>query len=240
MSASSRRFSTNQLLSQSLAHYFHRMSRLDATERGVIAVPAHGNSADNWWDPLRSDKLLALARFHFVVIGVDSGPTWGNDVGLGYMNDGVTYLQGTSGGAKSGNILLYATSMGGVNALNYAKRNLSTVSAIALVCTPPDVEDVRANNRGGFTQASIETAYGNNSLWQTARPTRNPVEFASQLAAIPVRIWYTTDDPFVMTSCVDAFATAHGNTTKTNMGTGGHDFTLAPPNDVAGWLQQYA
>lgn len=226
-----------------------RLDKQDGTSPGVLLIGSHGAWSDNWQLAARFGQPDAIARRRFICVGTDSGSTWGNDTAMAYYADGHDILQrlpssltasGTAGaGAKAGKIGLYGNSMGGTGALNYAKRHLAQISCIALVCPAVDVELFRATNGGGFGTASVEAAYTNNATWQAARPTRNPVEFAAELAAIPIIIFSASDDPLIPPSTHTAFAAAHGNTEIVNMGAVGHTFTAAPPEDVADWMTPY-
>lgn len=162
---------------------------------------------------------------------------WGNDTAISRLSAVRTFM-GNKGYAID-KVVLTAGSMGAAAVCNWARQNLSLVACLALFVPSVDIEDIRANNRSG-TQAGIEAAYINNAGWQTARPTHNPVEYAAQLASIPTRIWYSTDDPIVMPSTVAAFAAAHGNATVTSLGAIGHDVSSLNYADMMTWLRKYA
>lgn len=164
------------------------------------------------------------------------GTTWGNATSSSAMDDAFTYLQ-AAGGGKDGKCALVCGSMGAVVGMNWARQHLSSVVAIALLIPVVDVEDVRANNRGSY-QASIETAYTDNATWQTARPTRNPTQYAASLAGIPIAAWYSTDDTIATSAAMTAFAAAHGNTVLHSMGAIGH-LSTATGDEVASFLKAY-
>lgn len=162
--------------------------------------------------------------------------TWGNGTARGKLDAVRTWM--TSVGALTDQIILVGASMGAALACNWARVNPTLVKALALFIPAVDVEDIRANNRSGL-QAGIETAWTDNTAWQAARATNNPVEYAASLSAIPSRVWYSTDDPICLPAKAQAFAAAAGST-LTSLGAVGHDVTGLDITDIRNWINERA
>lgn len=195
-----------------------RFYKPDASQPGILYAHGHGDATGI--ELLNPGYTYDLAAKGAIFSGGYAGYAWGNDASLAFMDSGKTYLQGELG-AKAGGVYLIGGSGGAITVCNWARAHLSSVKAIALNIGPPNIEIMRSTNRGGY-QAEIEAAYGGNAAWQAARPTHNPVEFASVFnGVIPIKMWYSTDDPTVLPAEVQAFATAAG-AELVSMGAIGH------------------
>jgi pimeloyl-ACP methyl ester carboxylesterase len=213
--------------------------RAGGNYRGVILGPGHGGTAIDAVTPTYTNlQLEALADAGIPTLVVDAGgaTAWGNDTAIARMGDAKTYLQGTLG-AKTGKIFLWGFSMGALSALNWARTNLSSVAAIALVCPATDLADLH-DNRGFGTE--INTAYTNLAGYTAALPTHSPVQFASTLT-VPCKVWYGDADTTIPPSTVTAFNAAYGGSISTVAMAGiGHNPVPVPPQDVVSFLTQYA
>lgn len=183
---------------------------------------------------------IEMARRGYLVLGIDAGglTTWGNDTCLAAIGDGKTYLQNTLG-AKTGKIALIGNSMGSAAALSWLRANAASVYCAALSLPIPNVEAVRAGNRGGL-QAEIETAYVNNAGWQAARATRNPVDFVNDLVAanVPIRLDYSLNDGIGLPAETTSFASSLGAlATLDNYGSVGHTYDALSGSKVADWIE---
>lgn len=195
--------------------------RADGSVPGVIYCPALGAGAYNvtGWGP-----AYELARRGYPVIcgdmscvpskpGLGDGAhPWGNDLSKTRLDAHKTFLQGVLG-AKAGKIGLMYGSGGCPLAYAWAFAHPTDVYCIGGAIGVCNLEDVRANNRGGSGgyQVSIEAAYTNNAGWQAARATHNPVEIAG--LAIPQLDYFSTNDPYAddgVHSGHDALAVAAG------------------------------
>lgn len=215
----------------------NRNYRPDGSVPGFIYCSAYSGGAPYSYG---SGFVKELARRGYPVLCGDFGDTptaplktdgpgvWGNDASQTKLATYKAFLQNANNiGAKAGKIGLLYGSHGCALAYNYTLANPTQVSLLAGGIGTCDVEDIRANNRGGGSglQASIEAAYTNNATWQTARPTHNPVEFASTLA-IPQLDYYSTDDPISTPATHAALLAASGtNLTQRSLGAIGHSFS---------------
>lgn len=199
----------------------------DQSQRGVVFC--HGLGGD--WQP--SFLPLALADAGFVVITADMGGTahWCSTAAIDRVADAWTLMKARAN-VKTDKKLLAGNSMGAGQALIHAMLNASTTAAVVGTIPLVDMEDVRANNRGGY-QAAIEAVHGS-PVPSNKRPNQNVASFT-----MPVRLDYHTDDPICDAGVVTAFDTAVATCTAVSMGTGGHDFTATPTDQWASFLSQY-
>jgi pimeloyl-ACP methyl ester carboxylesterase len=208
--------------------------RRDASRIGVIAL--HGVTASATFVDLYP-VANELASRSYLVVGVDAGgtTTWGNDASLAAVSDARTWL--LANGAAAGQVVLLGASMGSVVGLNWLRANPTLVACAQFALPIPDVEAVRAANRGGL-QAGIETAYTNNAGWQAARPTHNPVEYqASLVGGAPVRLDYSTDDTIGLPAEATDFAADVDVVEAYSMGAVGHTYTSIDKVAVADWVE---
>jgi len=137
-------------------------------------------------------------------------------------------------------IVISCASMGMIGASFIAAAHADTTVIKEIHgCVPVcDIADIHDNNRSGLA-AGIESAHGSLSAYQAALPSINPVTLAPSFSAIPVHIWYdeTGGDPTIAVSAVQAFATAHGNTTLHPMGPVGHSLTQSFLDESAARLR---
>ncbi len=212
----------------------------------VVCHPAGQSHRDQhragWWPVPRA---LALSG-DFVclacdlgdgrqVTGVRSGPhSWGNDYSLARLDDAVDFLQSRRGGARPGPVLLAATSMGAVVALNWARRHRAAVAGVLLGCPVLDLELAYREDRGGLG-ASIAAAYGVRAPAPLPDPdTHSPARYAADLAGLPIRIYATGDDPVASDAgrCRQ-WAESVGDTVSViDLGPGGHSPVQTPVADA--------
>ena len=202
-----------------------------AGERHLLAVPTQWDRTSERWLVIRTrggsastvftdeEFLHHWASAGYPVLSCDLGSPNGA-AGL-YGGDTVVATAGRIKEAwawAKANVAIFddkfildGGSRGGVDALNYLIRHPADVLACTLSIPVCDAEDVRANDRSG-QQAAIEAAYGGNAGWQAARPTRNPVEIADDVAASGVRlkVWSSTNDPVCLPAFTAAFVAASG------------------------------
>lgn len=172
------------------------------------------------------------------------GKTFGNDTAITRVGQAWTYGRAAFG-TKSDKLCLYGSSMGGLPLLNWALANLPSVACVALVIGATDLRDMHDNGRGASIgidlTAAIETAFGGLAGYNAAATAHNPAEHASSFAGIPIRIWYSGNDPVVVPSTVTSFVAGVGaSASAVNMGNLGHAVDSAFAKDVAAFMGQYA
>lgn len=207
---------------------------------GVLAFHGATNTAwtlpdDGVWYGVPA--AVANAGFTMLAAGY-GGDTWGNDTAIARTLEAQSYLQGVMGGT-AGQIALLGGSMGGLNAINYARAYPANVACLALIVPVVDLADMHDNNRGGLA-ASIETAYGGSSGYAAAVGTKNPAVNTSEIAAlnIPTRIWYSTSDTVTTTASQTTFGAAVG-ATMTSLGAIGHSMSSIVPSQVSAFIDTY-
>lgn len=173
------------------------------------------------------------------VIATDQGgaSNWGADPAPARM-DGALARIGEFG-ARTDRVLLLADSMGAVVALNWARANPELVAAVALLVPVVNMEHAH-DNASAPLPANIEAAYGGNAAYLAALATRNPFEHQEAYAEMPIRLWYSDDDPTAAASQVLEFAEG-SDSDAVSMGAVGHAvpaaFDVAP---VAEFLTGHA
>lgn len=211
----------------------------DGSKRGAVFSHRHdGLETDMMiFGPGKyTDTFYAFGDAGFPMITpLEGGNTWGNDIALSSIDAAVGYL-GTGMGAATDKVIVAGYSMGGGAAYAWARANKDRVACMVLFMPVSDLQDMVSNNRGGL-RGSINAAYGGSYNNLVYGPTHNPAVFASQLAGIPVQIWYAVDDTIVVPATVLAVAGQIG-TVDLHTTTGGHlDFTDVALSRVASFLQ---
>lgn len=206
--------------------------RYDGTVRGVLFCHSRGGDATQGFLPTASTYAViqAVARAGFPVLTTDLGgtDTWGNDTAIARLTEAKTYLQGAAWNAKAGTVLLLGQSMGALAMLNWARQNLASVAAAVGLVPVSDLNDVYANNRGGFA-AGIDTAYGGSYVDSTQKALHNPAYFATlgDLAGLNYQAHYGSSDTIVIPSTVTGLVSAIGGTASAvNVGAYDHSTTL--------------
>lgn len=154
---------------------------------------------------------------------------------------------------RTDQVFLLGISMGGASVLNWVRNwqntaagsgndfaNLSKVAAIGLILPALDMEDIVDNNRNAGVASSIVNGYsGYTGGWATQGPTANPANYAAGYSGVPIRIWYSTDDPICFEPSLTAFGAACG-ATMTSLGAVSHTDAGLDYADLAAWFAQYA
>lgn len=167
------------------------------------------------------------------------GDAWGNlaTVGTGGHVDTALAALAAVGAHTSDNIWLYGGSMGAAPACNWARRNLSKVSAMALIQPAVNLGRIHDENLFGVGAAQIEAAYGGLIAWNTAKPQHNPIEYAAEFnGQIPIRVWYSTGDGTINPADPPAFAALAGASTVIQAGAPPHA-TIPLMSDVLAFLR---
>jgi acetyl esterase/lipase len=204
------------------------LSRLDGDSdiAGRVAVfHCHGRG----WDtsealqPHWGVGLRTLVDAGYPVFSSDLGgtTTFGNATSVTRLEQLIAHARATYG-VHATKVILSGTSMGAMTAMVWARANLTQVKAACLFI--PAVSAQAIYSRNSFIASEIDAAYGGAAAWATARPNRDPLAFASELTSIPIKLWYSTNDPTILTSDVTDFAALSGAEVE-SMGAGGHSLT---------------
>lgn len=230
------------LYAASELHVLHRdRMKRSAGEIGLVNAHGYGATGLIGLDPNFAPPVWRFCGAGRPAISADLGGTaaWANATSEARVNDAVAYMRAQTA-AHATRVVLLGASMGAATVLNWARTHVSQVAAIALLIPALDLEDIRDNDRGGLA-ASMNSAYGGASAFDTAMATRNPFDAAATLSGIPIKAWYASDDPICRPERVTSFIAAAGpQASAVNMGAVGHDATQANSADVASFLLQHA
>jgi pimeloyl-ACP methyl ester carboxylesterase len=162
-----------------------------------------------------------LAGVGLVVVATDlNGPNWGHTESVADIDAIRTYVGGL--GCATDKLLLVGASMGAYDALAYMATYPSRVAAMVGVIPAVDLDDIRDNNRGGTTQANINTAWGlaaGSTSSTVPLPAGANVSSPAVAAVIatsgPILLAYSTVDTTVIPATVTTFASRVGSTCTT-------------------------
>jgi pimeloyl-ACP methyl ester carboxylesterase len=213
----------------------------DWTDMGVIYGMGHGYSAPYYafapYDAWARDSVANAGRTW--VIPNTSISSWGNDAAIDSVDKCATWLGSLAGGrCRDDKVFLAGASMGTLTTLNWARTHLDQVAAVALCVPAVNLADLHDRTALGWT-TEIETAYGGHSAYLAALSTHNPAQFAADLAGLPIKLWYSPDDPIIDPAKVLAFAATVGAEVVANPTGTGHDVMAAPAADVTAWLSAH-
>ncbi len=168
-----------------------------------------------------------LANNGYTAASGDNGgiATWGSSSALTPLGSGVTALAAKSSVKAASKVALIGTSMGGLNALNYALANPTKVSCLVLIIPCINLDDIRSNNRGSFA-AAINAAYGGSYDEASQGATHNPYTYraSATIATMPMLIFYGDSDAVCLPTYTSQFAAAQTNRTAISL-SGGHAFS---------------
>jgi len=191
----------------------------------VMFCHGTGGGADYILTATESAQMVSqhVVNAGYTMLSCDLGgtSTWGNATAISRMTDAFNYAQ-TIPGIKTGPVILFVASMGGLSGLGWTATNQEKVRALFGVTPVLDLTDVHSNNRGGYT-AKINAAHGGAYSEATHGATRNPTTLAAagKYAGIPMLIYYGATDDICVPSRAAAFVAASGATGVEV--TGGHD-----------------
>lgn len=223
---------------------------LPATKRGCLVYHgAGGNALSPYSVPYGSGVPGTGLMQKLLDVGIPSmsadwaSDSFGNDTAVNRSGDGFTFLTTAAAGhaqAASDKVLLAGFSMGALTALNWATRNLAKVAAIVLGLPLIDLEHAHDD---GVAPVAMEAAYTNLAGLQAAYPTHSPINFAANLAGIPIGIWYGNPDTdnLIRPADVEAFAAAVGGSAVLHsLGSVPHNVNLISTTEMVDFLAPYA
>lgn len=209
------------------------------TKKGVLACPGWNGDADHFFTVGTDQRTLIepIIEAGFPFAAREEGSQWGNTESRARFTDLRTYAQSTLGFA-SGKVHLFGLSAGSLAALRWAMANPSLVQSIAVVLPAVDPQDIydRDPASAGIT-ASMNTAYSGRPV-DAENPSKNTASFSG----IPIKMWYSENDPICLPAKVTAFASATGASTV-SLGTQsggaitGHSINGIDPSQIANWIK---
>lgn len=200
-------------------------------QRAVLYLQGSHAVADSFLGDA-TGKVLGDAGFVAIcgdLSQTTSQGTFGNTTAQTRTGQLRTYIQGASSplAAAAGKVHILGASGGVAAGINYARANPSNVASIYAVAPLVNLQDLYENRTDvSVTQAEINTAYGGDVT--ASYTTHDPSHSGNQaaLAGIPIRIAYSTNDPYVPVSVVTAYQTliqnAGGTCSIVSQGAVGH------------------
>lgn len=209
-------------------------TELGEQPRGIIYAHGSGGTAENQL-PDMGLMFREWSRRATVHAGDLGFQTWGSDLVVTRIGQAITYLQ--SIGVQTP-VALVGTSMGGCSVLNYAYQHPENVSCVAALIPLTDLVSIRANPWLSLRWPEIDAIYGEPP--NEDYTGHNPVDFASSMDAdLPIKIWYSDDDPLVYPATVEAFHSARPQTEMVNMGSHGHDVPNSYAESILEFIDLY-
>lgn len=183
--------------------------------------------------------LKAIADRGRPVVSGDWGGTapWANDTAMGRVDAGHTWVRPGGGAAvaSAGDVSLVGASMGAATAVRWAVRNPTLVDRLALLIPALDFGWLFDNFPNHAT--NMTAAWGS----RAAAVAQQPLAIAAGLPAVPVAVWYASNDdvypPGQALATVEAFAAlCPGPTEIHSLGAVGHTVQAVPSHEVAGFV----
>jgi pimeloyl-ACP methyl ester carboxylesterase len=137
--------------------------------------------------------------------------------------------------AQTDKVLLLGQSQGSLNALAWAMRNPELVAGVACILPIPSLAAMHDSPGAPSYAASIEAAYGGLAGYTAAVGDHDPDQNRELLAGVPIKFWYSNNDPTSPPAPALAFAAATG-VEAVDMGALGHLPGAQYAPDVAAWL----
>jgi pimeloyl-ACP methyl ester carboxylesterase len=236
-------------------------ARLTTPLGGTAIINCEGSHslADSMLTADTLDRMAVLAQAGYVSVCGDLSQTntqgtFGNDTARTRVGQLRTFIQGSTSPlrAASGKVHITAGSGGCTDAINFARQNPSQVGAMYLIAPLVDVENFYNNwTDATITQAEVNKAYNGGvddggTAFLAAMPTHNPSRTGNQaaLAGIPMRLAYSTNDPYIPVSTVTTYADlvngAGGTATTISQGAVGHAGTGVDPADVVNFFKAHS
>lgn len=206
---------------------------------GIVYAPGYGGSDLSLVATLQMTQTRDLFPFYPILAGSYAGATgFGNDTYITRVGQAVDFIDNNLK-ARSDKVAFFTGSGGTPGILNWAKDNVSRVACIVAGVPLVDIEDLHDNNRGGYAD-EVEAAYGGLAGYTAAMPTHNPAQYPEAFAGLPIRLYYSTDDPLIYPPTVTAFAAGAGSSCEAiSMGATGHVMTT-PGVDLLDFYEEHA
>lgn len=225
---------------------------------GRLVVVCHGAfAAYNFpmdqsisWPKLREMAIYLAERGYVVAVPqlsvaglVDTMQTWGNDASTTQLDSVVTALKALPG-VSQGKYAIIGCSMGGVTALNHARRkSYAGISGILGLAPAVAISPYRGTDAAqGGSYAAVNSAYAvaNDAAWEAAKTPYEPINFGASFT-FPVGLWTNSNDTIATPVLADLMAATNSTyITRVDMGasatSGGHDFDKVVPDSVDTWL----
>lgn len=202
--------------------------------RGIVFCHGSGDTAESAAHSFRF-QFNMLAKRALVHIGDLAFQHWAADPGINRVRQAISELHRRG---VTGKVALLGMSMGAGLALNYANRYPEDVECLALTIPLTDLNDARANPYLSTRWPEMDALYPNGKTgdWQG----HNPIEFAATMdAALPIKIWHSTDDPLARPAPTAAFLAARPQTESQSMGAVAHTVPRSFFREIEQFLSEH-
>lgn len=209
-------------------------SDVGAQPRGIVFCHGSGDTAESAAHSFRF-QFNMLAKRALVHIGDLAFQHWAADPGINRVRQAIAELRRRG---VVGKVALLGMSMGAGLALNYANRYPEDVECLALTIPLTDLNDARANPYLTTRWPEMDALYPNgvSGDWQG----HNPIEFAATMdAALPIKVWHSTDDPLARPDRTAAFLAARPQTESQSMGAVAHTVPRSFFREIEQFLSQH-
>lgn len=217
----------------------------DASIRPIIYFPGGTATHANFLTDLAQGNHLppALANLGWPLISADfgGGSQLGNDNAIDRVGKAWTKVKAELGTATD-KFIGVGLSQGATALFNYVKAGYgANVAAIVSIVGAIPMDAIHDEDRGPGLQASINNAYGSSALWEAAKATHDPSAYAADLAGLPIRLYYATNDPVYTEAEQLAFKAAVGSScSSVSLGAVGHSGQTVPAADLLDFVEAYA
>lgn len=220
----------------------------DGSQIAVIGTHGANGWTHQWFSPAGSQTaqvgpfnvMQEILRRDIPFCAIDAGgpSTFGNPASLTALTNAVDYM--ASLGCRADKVILAGVSMGNLVNMNWARANKAKVAAILGLIPASNTTAAHAANRGGYT-AAIDAAFPPGWSEATHGALYNPATYKAELAGIPTRLYYSSNDTQVLPQEVIDLAAGIGPSAEAiSIGASGHSSDLINAASAVDWLQQYA
>jgi pimeloyl-ACP methyl ester carboxylesterase len=168
-------------------------NKKDGSLHGCMILHGGGTQPSLLFDSQIKQLLIPMSAHYPCITSYAGGNLWLNDTSLNNHTTIYNYMINPTGLGVAPEIFLFGNSMGGGDALAWARANKTKVKGLILHQPLLDLNDIIVDDKlgqGAEASASYAGGYSNT----TYGATHNPVMFADQLADIPILLLTSIND----------------------------------------------
>lgn len=232
---------TEASTSQNFSYFTSLDWKKDGSKPAILYAHGRGGTARDFFDPSVYSKLKALTDAGYPFVANDLGGTtnYGNNTAITRLGQTRAFAQSAEVGAKAGKVVLFSVSMGGLAVCNWARQNKANVACIVMTVPATELEYYHNNDLLPDVNeaAEIEAAYGGLTGYNNSLATHSPLNYAAEIADLPIAIHYNTDDTMASPARIEAFGTAVG--AEMHPMTGGHTINNLNMTEVVSFINTH-
>jgi hypothetical protein len=169
--------------------------------------------------------------------GRTSGGRWGTDDALGKITAAWQYMKDRFA-ARPDKVIITCGSGGMIDTLNWLRTHPTQVACITGAIPALSLTDIHDNDRA-TRRLEIEDRYGGAAGWAAAAPVRDPM-FNLSAFKVPIRLYYSEDDPICLPQFVDPFIAGVPTASKQSLGSVGHSVPPGSAPDFWDWIRSHS